>query len=164
MPRSSRGFRTRRGRPPASRPIVDTGTPELAAKRALGHTSEVIDRLLQQAAITEQQHRCALDFRRLYRLRFGCPDVQAVDLTRSHHYSTATDDSQWRQERNQQYRMLADVLHSKGLLMALLRVAVFDDPLALHPCRGRSLRTRFIKATNELSSLRNQHSHPTCRF
>lgn len=125
---SRKSFSTRRGRPRTRRTAPDEGTPELREKRAAGLTSEAIDLCLRRGLITESEHRCALHFRWLYTLRFGNPGVQALDLRKTHHGAhPPPEDSPWRDARNREYRQAARLLEAEQALMAVLRVAVFDD-------------------------------------
>lgn len=130
MPRTR--FSTRRGRPPVSRPSRDKGTPELCEKRAAGLTFEAIDTCYSRRLINEAQHRAALHFRWLYTLRFGAPCVQALDISRLHTGCISDqDETAWRQARQQDYREAAQLLEKEKLLVAVLRVSVFDDPTPL---------------------------------
>lgn len=128
-----RRFSSRRGRPALQRPQQDSGTPELQAKRAAGITSEGIDLALQHALINQGEHWTALHFRWLYSLRFGSPRIQALDIACPGRgiAPPARKDDVWHLARNQEYREAAQLLEAHGLLVAVLRVAVFDDTTPL---------------------------------
>lgn len=132
MPRTR--FSTRRGRPRAQFPSRDKGTPELRMKRASGLTNEAIDLCYNRQLINEAQHRAALHFRWLYTLRFGTPNVQALDISQSYTGSAPNkDETAWKKARQQDYREAAQQLEQEKLLVSVLRVAVFDDPAPLRP-------------------------------
>lgn len=125
-------FSTRRGRPRTRNCAPDKGTPELRKKRAETLTSEAIDLCYRRGLITERAHRHALHFRWLYTIRFGAPAVQALDISQSQHgRHQTTEDSPWRIARQQEYRQAAMALEARNALVAVLRVAVFDDPTPL---------------------------------
>lgn len=126
---TARRFPRRRGRPRTIKPAHDNGTPELQRKRKQQATAEAIDACLSAGLINEAQHQAALLFRRLYRARFGNPHIRALDLTRPSHYSLAhtQEETGWQQAQHQGYRRIAQQLETNGTLVAVLRVAVFDD-------------------------------------
>lgn len=127
MARSSR-FRTRRGRPAAPRPEIDTGTPELAVKRAQHLTTEWIDLLRQENAISQDMHRCAMRFRWLYTLRFGCPGVRALDLTGgSSLRETLSHDETWKNRQEEEYRLAVANLRENGTLDTIMQLVVLNQ-------------------------------------
>lgn len=131
----ARRFTNRRGRPRSERPALDKGTPELQNKRKQNITVETIDTCLSKGLISESQHLAALRFRRLYSLRFGAPHIRALDLGRasySRSYSMA-ESTIWRERHEAAYRQLAQHLETAGSLVAVLRVAVFNDSSVLRP-------------------------------
>ena len=133
-------------------PATDRGTPELAAKRSHDQTAEVIDVLYKNGAITENEHWCALHFRWLYTLRFGSPTIHAVDFDGQRHYTPPghEEDPDWKAERNAEYRIIADVLHQRGLLVAMLRIAVFNDTSILQTRKAGTVKQLFIEAVGFL--------------
>lgn len=147
------GFRARRGRPPIPRAVTDRGTPELAAKRAIGATLEVIDIGHRHGWLTDNQVKMAIRFRWLYTLRFGVPTVQCTDMARgASSRSPAESDPGWHADRQHEYRKAAEMLESGGLLDSVLRGAVFNDPALLHPGRAeiRQLRLQFTEGLSAL--------------
>lgn len=160
-------FSTRRGRPRATARITpDKGTPELVRKREQSLTSETIDLCYQRGLISEQEHHAALHFRWLYTLRFGVPTVQALDIDKSHRGGAMPESEPacWRTARNQEYRQLAQLLEARHLLVAVLRVAVFDDPAPLRQDTpaGKDCLQRLQKGLALLAGYR--HCHPVTCF
>lgn len=131
----ARRFTNRRGRPRSEKPALDKGTPELQHKRKQHLTAETLDSCLSAGLISCSQHQAGLRFRRMYSLRFGTPHIRALDLSRpSHSRNHATEEStSWREQNEAAYRSIAQQLESTGSLVAVLRVAVFNDRSILRP-------------------------------
>lgn len=157
MPTLRKGFRAQRGRPSTLRVAKDHGTPELAFKRAMGVTLEVVDACQQNGWLTDGQVRTALHFRWLYTLRFGAPTVQCTDMTGHARASPIDNDTQWRADRQREYRVSAGLLEARGLLDSVLRGVVFNDPTLLHPKRmeAKLLRHRLAEGLAALGKLRD---------
>lgn len=136
-----KGFSRRRGRPCLPKPAIDTGTPELAGKRRLGHTAEVIDLLHGKGLITEAELWCALHFRWLYALRYGAPTLQALDLSHRAAYHPPQDrEDGWYVRRALEYRQAAETLQQEGVLGTMLDMAVFGAKDSGKPPSPATLR------------------------
>lgn len=141
---TARRFSRRRGRPRTIKSAQDNGTPELQQKRKQHATAEAIDACLSTGLINEAQHCAALRFRQLYRARFGNPHIRALDLTRPSHYSLAQtqEETDWQQAQQQAYLHIAQQLETNGTLVAVLRVAIFDDISITQQQRPSAQQTR----------------------
>lgn len=120
-------FSARRGRPRSNTRQKDLGTPELRQKRQAGITAEPIDLCLQAGIITPKQHWCAIHFRWLYAMRYGVPGIQAVNPAHLAGRELSTDNSEWKEEREQEYRQAAALLESRGLMEVLLKICIYNE-------------------------------------
>lgn len=158
MARSSR-FRTRRGRPASSpRPAIDSGTPELIAKRTRHQTEEQIDQLLREGIISPEMHRSALRFRWLYTLRFGCPGVRALDLSDHPSAGIYSRDEDWKKQREDEYRDVAQHLAQAGIFRTILQVAVFDHRPPLTPANWQHSLRHALLILQRFWNRENKHS------
>jgi hypothetical protein len=124
------GFSTRRGRPRQShlREEADRGTPELQRKRQFALTTEVMDQLLHEQVLSPAQHRAALRFRWLYRLRYGRITVQSRDISRGRGGDCRAIYPEWQQEREAEWKQAVAVLVAQHAL-AVVQNAVFYNHL-----------------------------------
>lgn len=122
-------FSTKRGRPKsAPKPQTDHGTPELILKRACGETSEAIDLCLQRHIITADQHRSGLHLRWLYTIRYGAPNISALDMTRgAGNHIPLEDDPNWRRAREDDYAQAVTILKSRKLYEPVMQVCIYDE-------------------------------------
>ena len=124
------GFNQKRGRPKSSRQMNDAGTPELAMKRAYRFTTEPIDLCLERGLLSQAQHWCAIHLRWLYTIRYGTPDVHAIDPTHLGGVEIRTNDPDWQASREQE---LAEALNHLQAIRAhsiLLRLCVHNELLS----------------------------------
>jgi hypothetical protein len=121
-------FSARRGRPrkDISEKNRDRGTPELQRKRALSHTSEAIDFLLQRGVISEQEHWCGLHYRWLYTLRYGAPSVQSLDPNHSKGFSHSPIRWDWQEAREAEWVEAQQKLQQWGSLRAVRDVTLYN--------------------------------------
>jgi len=120
-------FTTRRGRPRTIRPEVDTGTPELRAKRRHQLTLEPVDVCLERRIITPEQHRCALHLRWLYTLRYGAPGISCRDLNRGIGRDIRLDDPTWRESRELEYHEATLRLHRRKRYEMVMNIAIYNQ-------------------------------------
>ena len=121
-------FTTRRGRPKSEKSDkIDRGTIQLQQKVGAGHTKEAIDICYDREIINQPEYRAALHFRWLYTVRFGAPDVSAVDLDgyMGKDVSQYTDDF-WHEQREKEYAMATERLRSDGALKIIMNVVIFN--------------------------------------
>lgn len=148
-------FSTRRGRPRMCKTGPDTGTPEFRAKYDAGLTQQAIDMCYARGYITESELHCAMHFRWLYSLRFGCPSLQALDIAKTRHGPLREEEAEstWRAARQREYREAAQMLEAEGTLVAILRIAVFDDTHSVMSA-ARSAQECRLRLRQGLASLR----------
>lgn len=117
-----------RGRPPAGRDKKDLGTKELQAKRARHETEELLDQYRRLGIISEQQHWCGNHFRWLYTLRYGVPNVRAVDPGKigSKHTEIAEEDP-YRIQLAEDYKEALEQLSAARLLSVMMDVAIYSQ-------------------------------------
>ena len=120
-------FTTQRGRPRATLPTHDCGTPELRLKHALGLTSEPIDLCLEKQLITQEHHWCGLHLRWLYTLRYGAPNLTTRYTDHGIASITLSEDPVWRTMREREYHEAAILLKSNQRYECVMRVAVFNE-------------------------------------
>lgn len=133
-------FPRKRGRPRASRPSSDTGTPELVMKRLMGETTEALDLCFERGILTREQHWCGVHLRWLYTLRYGAPGVRAVDPTHLGGIEISTDDPEWRAAREQEYHEAVRALGVRAL--AVLNLCVYNE------------RPKFLARREEITAAR----------
>ena len=81
------GRSAKRGRPKSNRPRVDSGTPELIAKRMAvtpmdaTQSTSPLDALRAKGVLSDEAHNAACYFGALRKLVFGKAHVRAMDLT-----------------------------------------------------------------------------------
>ena len=153
------GFSTRRGRPASARPTTDYGTPELIFKRAHAHTMEAIDLCRQRRIIDSDQHWCGLHLRWLYTIRYGAPNVSAVDLTRIDGYAmAASEDSPiWRQAREAEFAQAMALLRARHKQELVMQVCVFNE-------RPHFLRLESLRAAYERPAIARQIERELTQF
>ena len=120
-------FPKRRGRPKNTRPMHDSGTPELVMKRAMGQTMEALDLCLERELITKRQHWCGIHLRWLYTLRYGAPSVRTIDPTHLGGMEIKNDDPLWRSARELEYHEAINLLASSGHALLLLNLCVYNE-------------------------------------
>lgn len=120
---------SRRGRPKSTpRPTTDLGTPELIFKRAHGDTTEAIDLCLERGIITQAQHRAGLHLRWLYTLRYGAPNISAMDLTRVNGITLAQEmDVTFRQAREAEFDEAVATLRNARAYNIVMAVCMYDE-------------------------------------
>ncbi len=123
-----RSFPTRRGRPKQATSSTDPGTPELIMKRAHGVTAEPIDLCLERNIITEEQHWCGLHLRWLYTIRYGTPNISALNLMRGAGEDIAEDDPDWRAAREEELQDAVDLLASKRRYEPVAGLCIYNEP------------------------------------
>jgi hypothetical protein len=138
-------FPAKRGRPRSTRPSTDTGTPELLLKKLQGQTRESLDACLERKLISSYQHWCGMHLRWLHTLRHGAPGVRALDLSTPKYTPSQYQDSQWRQEREQEYQDAVLLLQQRGLRHCVLAICVFNEPAL------------FLKQHNDAARRELQH-------
>lgn len=122
-------FSTKRGRPKsAPNRKTDHGTPELILKRACGETSEAIDLCLQRRIIGADQHRAGMHLRWLYTIRYGAPNISALDMTRgAGMHITVEDDPNWRRAREDDYAQAINLLKNRNRYEPVMQLCVYDE-------------------------------------
>lgn len=120
-------FPRKRGRPRNPKPMHDSGTPELAMKRARQETSEALDLCLARELITPEQHWCGIHLRWLYTLRYGAPGVRALDPTHMGGREIKLDDPDWRESREAEYAEAVQALNQQRLGSVLLGLCVHNE-------------------------------------
>lgn len=127
-------FPQRRGRPRKALPRHDTGTPELVMKRLQNLTIEPIDLCLERNIITPAQHRCGIHLRWLYTIRYGVPNVRAIDPAHFGGMELKEDDPAWRAAREQEFAEAVCLLRKRKVVALVMDVCVYNDrPDFLHP-------------------------------
>lgn len=133
-------FPNRRGRPrKAIRSQNDHGTPELIMKRLQKLTIEPIDLCLERNIITPAQHWCGVHLRWLYTLRYGVPNVRAIDPTHFGGMELKEDDPAWRVAREQEFHEAMQLLSKKQAVDMVMNVCVYNE------------RPDFLRHTNIFS-------------
>ena len=145
---SSLRFIRRRGRPKASRPLNDGGTPELAMKRLLGETTESLDLCLERGIISRRQHWCGIHLRWLYTLRYGAPGVRAIDPTHLGGMETNLDDPEWRDAREKEYHDAMKTLTGSGHALLLINVCIHNERPKFLNLRNFKINTSHSAATD----------------
>jgi hypothetical protein len=126
------GFTTRRGRPKTKEVKLeviserDLGTPELCMHRAFNQTKEVLDICIEKRIITEDEHRAAVHFRWLYTIRFGAPNISALDINKGEGRDIREESEIWRAKREREYSMAVEKLRSEGSLKMIMNIAIFN--------------------------------------
>ena len=103
------------GRPRQVRPDIDTGTPELVAKRLMMARDPMLstcplDLALSKGVIDQDQHTAANYFAACRALVFGSPHPKALDILRTSGASTIPNTS----EAETKYRMACADLDARG--------------------------------------------------
>ena len=148
-------FPKKAGRPKSTRPKFDSGTPELAMKRARGETAEALDLCLERGIISPPQHWCGVHLRWLYTLRHGAPGVRAIDLTASHGTDCKNDDPEWRAEREMEYHDAVKLLLQAGTSGAVLNLCVYNERPAFLSLKAPITSEQLEAAEVALCNLRN---------
>ena len=120
-------FPRKRGRPKSVHQGPDLGTPELAMKRLLGLTAEMLDLCRERGIITDKQHWCGVHLRWLYTLRNGAPNVRAIDLTHIGGMETKIDDPEWRAAREQEYHDAVKKLSVTRHAIQLMNICIYNE-------------------------------------
>lgn len=161
------GFSTKRGRPRRETSLAsDSGTAELALKRALGLTADPLDTCLRKGLIDKDGHMAAIHLRWLYTLRFGAPGVSATDPLRLPGRDTREDYPLWRERREEEYSEAVSLLSTIGCesevldLCVLGRFPSFLLPPPLPRRAGNELES-VKTGLGELAKLWFSASHPT---
>ncbi len=137
-------FPKRRGRPKVTRPMHDSGTPELVMKRALGETIEALDLCLERGLITQAQHWCGIHLRWLYTLRYGAPSVRTIDPTHLGGAEIKTDDPTWRMAREIEYNEAIGLLAASGHALLIINLCVYNErPIFLRGASTQSENSLF---------------------
>lgn len=146
----------RRGRPRQSpRPDSDTGTPELAAKRALGLTADLIDLLMTKEYITEKQRKTAIHFRRLYVRRFGLPVAQAVNWLDATGTPGMFHDELLPEMLDQEYKFLSHAIDCHHLQL-VIRATVFNSMDRNYPHILHHLQTGLNELAKAMKMFRSK--------
>lgn len=125
-------FTSRRGRPKTKEITVesqknrDLGTPELCLRRAFNMTKEVLDICADKGIITQEQHSAAVHFRWLYTIRFGAPNISALDINKGAGQEIIQESEVWRVMREREYSMAIEKLRAEGSLKIVMNIAVFN--------------------------------------
>lgn len=138
----------RRGRPRSARPERDLGTPELQLKRKSHLTSEIIDIYLEKRIISQKQHWCCIHLRWLYTLKYGSPNVKAVDPAYPGGVDIATDDPEWRSLREEELRIALEMLKKVGFDQLILDMAVYNIPLGLENTKKNNNMEKYMLYNN----------------
>lgn len=148
-------FRSKRGRPRADKPLSDSGTPELIAKRACGVTVESLDLCFEKELITTEQHWCGVHFRWLFTLLFGAPTVKAIDPLHFGGKELKPENPEWKAARSREYLGAAKALEEKRLLKSVLDVCVYNHrPVFLLPPKDLSRPLALGMREKKLEALR----------
>lgn len=115
----------RRGRPRVLRPAVDRGTPELQRKHAAGATRDPLDICLERGLISADQHWCGVHLCWLHCLRFGVPQVQAMDFTEPRGRSLRAENPRWQKAREDEYRAVMQLLEQSEARQAVLDLCIY---------------------------------------
>lgn len=146
------GFSSKRGRPCLHRPEKDTGTRELAARHAEGHTMEALDICLKRNLISDEAHRAGLHLRWLYSLRFGAPTVRAYDHSNLGGSTLRKEHDPWRARREQEYEQAITQLKQINAANMVSNVAIFNRfPRFLLPPRTVGALARRTEISQEIN-------------
>lgn len=114
-------FTSRRGRPPKAREEKLT-----KPKKSLSHNQEIVDVLHKKGLITDEELWAAMHFRWLYTLRFGAPNISAIDIGRVSGKVLKLEDPEWQAAREREYGDAVDELRSIKANKIVMNIAVFD--------------------------------------
>lgn len=142
-------FRTKKGRPKSTSPMIDSGTPELLAKHKKGHTAEPLDKCLKRGLINITEHRAGMHLRWLYTVCVGIPTPKTLNPTAEIGRSTkSANDSNWLQKQNQKYKESLAVLEKAHALDSVLNCCVFmQHPAFLLPKKILHAKKTAIQET-----------------
>ncbi len=163
-------FTSRRGRRPAMHTVAntaaheltgkeitgkkDSGTKELRAKIRLNMTKEPVDICHERKIIGDDEHNAALHFRWLYMVRFGPPDVSALDWNNYYGRELKEDNHRWREIREKEYAEALEKLRGSGALKIVMNIVVFNHfPRFLTGVNFLS-RAQIIQNQKEISRLK----------
>lgn len=145
-------FSRKRGRPRSAIKTIDLGTPELIQKRRMGETSETLDLCLEMRLISTKQHWCGVHLRWLFTLRYGAPNVRAIDPTHTKGMDIKTDDPQWRIKREKEYHDALTEITRSGHALLLMNICIYNERPKL-----LSQSTKATKANNsEMADFKNK--------
>lgn len=124
------GFTSKRGRPAAKASLTVIEGGKIQEKPRNNRplvivTSEPIDICYKKGLISADEHRAALHFRWLYTLKFGAPDISAVEYDKFTLSGSRIQDPEWQELREREYAMAVEKLRSSGALKIVLNIAVF---------------------------------------
>lgn len=137
-------FSLKRGRPRVSRPRIDTGTAELAARHAKGLTMEVLDSCLKSRLIANEEHAAGMHLRWLYSLRFGSPTVRAYMPDDARGRNITKHDEQWRRCRESEYEKAIQALKAIDAHIMVTNIVIFNRvPRFLQPMKITALSVRM---------------------
>jgi hypothetical protein len=137
-----------RGRPRNTKPLFDTGTPELVYKRLHGLTQEGLDLLLDRRLISDDQHRAGLRLRWLYTMKHGVTRLRALDLACMRGLPPQHDE-EWSATCEAEYHDAIAMLRQSACEKPVFSLCVFDDmpPVLRHATRPlHPLEARYLSA------------------
>ena len=153
-------FTSKRGRKPTLKlteskaECKDLGTAELAMKRALNLTKEALDLCLERRIISDEQHKSAIRFRWLYTIRFGAPNISALNMDKFEQAEFREDDEEWRLKREQEYSMMIEKLRKCGALKIVMNIVIFNHLPRFLTGAMCHLRVQAIQNAKEISKFR----------
>lgn len=134
-----------RGRPRQGRNQKDFGTPELQFKRQFYSTEEVLDSYLRRRIISPHQHWCGIHFRWLYTLRYGIPNVKAIDTTHLGGRECMADNAEWKLQREAEFATAVQLLNTEKCYDPVLSICVFNEDLIPARYWDRSNSLQILK-------------------
>lgn len=105
----------------------DSGTPELQAKHAALQTAEALDILLKRELITANQHWCGIHLRWLYTLRYGTPNLQALDPLHFGGRELPLDSPCWQAYREDEFREAIFLLCARKLDKLIVNLCIYNE-------------------------------------
>lgn len=129
-------FTSKRGRPKLNLPKTDVGTPELAAKRKQGLTTEPLDLCLQRGIISQDEHWAGIHFRWLYTIIFGAPTVSASDPSSLGGKTLHEENSDWIRSCEKEYARAQQLLQKHRALPLVPNICVFNHVPVFLSCHA----------------------------
>lgn len=130
MNQKTRRFTSKRGRPKTiDNNIIDKGSWQLQARKKLGQTTEALDLCFQKGIISENELWAGGRLRWLYSIKFGSPNISAVDLRHFYGHEIKITDPDWQERREDEYREAIRELKGYKLHKLVINVAIFNHRL-----------------------------------
>jgi hypothetical protein len=116
----------------------------------MGETSETLDLCLALGLITTKQHWCGVHLRWLFTLRYGAPNIRAIDPTHTKGMDIKTDDPQWRINREKEYHEALQEITKSGHALLLMNICIYNE----RPKLLSSNKKEMVSRSNDIEELK----------